>query len=90
MHARSVLIGILDPMTRQHTANKLSESFDVFKTTVLFTTATGMLQKDVSKLDPMQVESVAGPAQCAGLVQDFGCVGSEACGGGSDLERENI
>ena len=37
-----------------------------------------------------QVESVAGPAQCAGLVQDFGCVGSEACGGGSDLERENF
>ena len=53
MHARSVLIGILDPMTRQHTTNKLYESFNVFKTAVLeFTTAAGMLQKDVSKLDP--------------------------------------
>ena len=82
MHARSMLIGIFDPMTRQHTSNILSESFEVFKTTVLeFTTAAGMLQKDVSKLDPMQAESVAGPAQCAGLVQDFGCVGSEAFGG---------
>ena len=38
----------------------------------------------------MQVESVAGPALCAGLVQDFECVGSEACGGGSDSERKNI
>ena len=47
-------------------------------------------KKDASKLDPMQVESVASPAQCAGLVQDFRCVGSEARGGGSDLERENI
>ena len=46
MHARSVLIGIFDPMTRQHTANKLSESFEVFKTAVLeFTNAAGMSQK---------------------------------------------
>ena len=81
MHARSVLIGIFDPMTGQHTANNLSESFEVFKTAVLeFATAAGMLQKDVSKLDPMQIEKVAGPTQCASLVQDFGCVGSEACG----------
>ena len=31
MHARSVLSGILDPTKRQHTTNKLSESFEVFK-----------------------------------------------------------
>ena len=74
MSARSVLIRILDPMTRQHTTFKQSESFDVFKAAVL-----GMSRKDVSKPDPMQVESVAGSTQCAGSVQDSGCVGSEAC-----------
>ena len=89
-HARSVLVGILDP-TRQHTAHKQSESFEVFKIAVLeFTNAAGMSQKDVSKPDPMQVDSVACSRQCAGSVQDSGCVGSEACGGGSDLERESI
>ena len=46
MHARSVLIGIFDPMTRQHTANKLSESFEVFKTAVLeFTNSAGHVAK---------------------------------------------
>ena len=93
MHVRSVLVGILDPMTRQHTASahKQSESFEVFKTAVLeFTNAAGMSQKDVSKPDPMHVGGVASSIQCAGSAQDSGCLGSEACAAGSDLERENM
>ena len=35
MHARSVLIGILDPQTRQHTAYKQADPFEQFKNSVL-------------------------------------------------------
>ena len=35
MHARSVLIGILDPQTRQHFAYKQAEPFEQFKNSVL-------------------------------------------------------
>ena len=63
----------------------------MFETAVLeFTISVGMKQKDVSKPDPMHVGIVAGSTKCVGSAQDSGCVGSEACGGGSDLERENI
>ena len=76
MHARSVLIGIFDPMTRQHTANKLSESFEVFKKQRCWSLRMrrACRQKDASKLDAMQVESVAGPAQCAGVQYKSPCV----------------
>ena len=52
VHARSVLIGLLDTMTRQHTACKQGEAFESFRTAVLeFTNAAG-LAGTVSKSDP--------------------------------------
>ena len=40
VHAKFILIGILDPMTRQHTAYKQSDWFEAFKDAVLeFTNA---------------------------------------------------
>ena len=53
MHERSVLIGILDPQTRQHTAYRQADPFEQFKNSVLeFVNAAESSQGELTKSDP--------------------------------------
>ena len=57
VHARSVLIGLLDPMTRQHTAYKQGEAFESFRNAVLEFTNAASLAGTVSKSDRRRWEA---------------------------------
>ena len=61
IHAKSVLIGFLDPMTKQHTAYRQSDPFEAFKQAVVeFTNAVGTptaAMEDI-KSEPMQLGKV--------------------------------
>ena len=61
VHTRSVLIGLLDPMTRQHAAYKQGEAFGSFRNAVLEFTNAASLAGTVSKSDPMQAGGVNMP-----------------------------
>ena len=81
MHARSILIGILDPQTRQHTAYRQADPFEQFKISVL---AAGSSQGELTKSDPMQVGRVEEGTTNAGS----GAEGSSDSGIG--VEKENV
>ena len=85
MHARSVLIGILDHQTRQHTAYRQADPFEQFKNPVLeFVNAAGSSQGELKKSDPMQVGIVEEGTTNAGS----GAEGSSDSGIG--VEKENV
>ena len=85
MHARSALIGILDPQTRQHTAYKQADPFKQFKNSVLvFVDAAGFSQGGLTKSDPMQVGRVEEGTANAGS----GAHGSSESSMGA--EKENV
>ena len=85
MHARSVLIGILDHQTRQHTAYRQTDPFEQFKNPVLeFVNAAGSSQGELKKSDPMQVGIVEEGTTNAGS----GAEGSSDSGMG--VEKENV
>ena len=61
MHARSVLVGILDPMTRQHTAMNHSKSFDQLKKIV-----QEFANNSVTAPDAMHIGRIEGTGSEAG------------------------
>ena len=84
MHARSVLIGILDPQTRQHTYRQ-ADPFEQFKNSVLeFVNAAGSSQGEVTKSDPLQVGRVEEGTTNAGSGAE---VSSDR---GNGVEKENV
>ena len=65
MHARSVLTGILDPQTRQHTAYRQADPFEHKNSVFEFVNAAGSSQGELKKSDPMQVGRVEeGTTKC--------------------------
>ena len=87
VHAKSILIGILDPMTRQHTAYKQSDRFEAFKDAVLeFTNAAVSMSvaPQTGKCDPMQIGSLG--ADLGEWSTHDGQSGDEQ----SSLEKENL
>ena len=85
MRARSVLIGILDPQTWQHTAYRLADPFEQFKNSVFeFVNAAGSSQGELTKSDPMEVGRVEEGTTKAGS----GAEGSSDSGIG--VEKENV
>ena len=87
VHAKSILIGILDPMTRQHTAYKQSDRFETFKDAVLeFTNAAVSMSvaPQTGKGDPMQIGSLG--AELGEWSTHDGQSGDEQ----SSLEKENL
>ena len=87
VHATSILIGILDPMTRQHTAYKQSDRFEAFKDAVLeFTNAAVSMSvgPQTGKGDPMQIGSLG--ADLGEWSTHDGESGDEQ----SSLEKENL
>ena len=85
MHARSVLIGILDPQTRQHTAYRQADPFELFKNSVLdFVNAAGSSQGELTKSDPMQVGRVEEGTTNAGSGAE------ESSDSGIGVEKDNV
>ena len=87
VHTKSILIGILDPMTRQHTADKQSDRFEAFKDAVLeFTNAAVSMSvaPQTGKGDPMQIGSLG--ADLGKWSTHDGRSGDEQ----SSLEKENL